>query len=287
MEEIKAGKILNGIVALKGYAPLSYTLSAGEREKWADGVNDALREAMAEAKFPQMVRTELRQFRPDWDEEQGYLEGHEVLHGGKYWKALADCAGVEPGTDDEVWEVPEDGIHRFIELEQPWEGVRMDEAGVDLNAFAWEVDPRLRPGSVPLRGCEFWMGSVVVPETEGVRVWVRFIPKRERFDFTEWSAAAAYEAGDVRFRTLTGDCYRALSDMDAGGAVPESNEEWLRIRVPEFLAKFVKLSVYATELSEESGRFRAVAAAEAELQRVVDTVMDGAGVDQVSFSGGR
>jgi len=263
-----------------------YTLSESEREKWADAVNDALREAYAEQKWPQMIRTEQRQFRPDWDESILYSAGMGVLHENKYYDAVVDNSSVVPGTDEQTWAEPVE-MSMFVQFEQPWEGVLMDATGIDLNRFAYLTDPRLRPNTPSIRGCKFWMESVLLPRVDQTKVWCRFIPRRERFDLTEWADDESYERGDVRFRTITGDCYRALEEVEAAEEPPETNTKWLRIRIPEFMQKFVKLSVAADEMSEESGRYRTKAAAENELIRMSDTIIDGSGDNEVEFGGGR
>ncbi len=286
MNTVKIEKILRGVVGLKGYDFSMYTLSDAEREKWGDAINDALIEAYAEQKWPQMIRTEERQFRPDWAVDVAYTAGMGVLHESKYYDALVDNTGVVPGRDEDTWSEPVE-MSMFVQFEQPWEGIQMDATGIDLNRFAYLTDPRLKPDTPPVRGCRFWMDSVLLPRVDQITVWCRFIPKRENFDLTEWADDESYERGDVRYRTATGDCYRALEDVEAGGSAPDSNIKWLRIRIPEFMKRYVKLSVAADEMSEESGRFRTKAAAENELIRMSDTIIDGSGDNEVEFSSGR
>jgi len=289
---VKAGKIADGTVRLMGWEPDAYTLSGRDRETLTDSVNEGLAELYGAQKWPQLVRVELRTYRPAHSMTETYAAGNEVWladaeadEGGDYWKALAANTGVLPADGGGVWERAEELI-KFIALEQDWEAWAIDENGVDLEDFAFEDDPRVNPDLHPIEGCRFWMDSVILPKEAPKRVYVKFVPRRPAVDYTEWLVGTAYVRGDVRYRTATGTCYTALRDNT--GATPETSpDDWAEVGIPEIFAVYLKLRALAAWKTEDDGRGKAVAAAEDELGRLADRCITRQNVRQGGYSAGR
>lgn len=294
---VKAGRLADGVVGALGWEPEAYTLSGKDRNTLADAMNDAIMIAYDKQKWPQLMRTEQRTYRPPWDAATAYLRGHEVWleditepEGGAYYKLLAATSvGEDPLTADvTVWERVTE-ILPFIQLAQPWERWAIDEKGFDCKNFAWELDPRGDPDLQPIAGARVHMDSVMLPKGKvPARVWIRFVPDRPRLDFTEWVTGTTYAAGEVLYRTAQGRCYVSLIDANTGNVPETSPEEWSEVAVPEFVAKYVRLYAQGVWLTDDQGAKRARTEAAEELARMERAYFEGQGVNEgVTFSCGR
>lgn len=274
----RVGLIADGVIRARDWNPATFTLTGSTRELFTQAAQDALAEAWSR-KWPQLKRVEPRRFRPAWDTDQAYAVGHEVWHAATeaYWKCLVAHSGQVPAVGSAYWEQPEEFVP-FVQLDQPWEAYRMDDAGVDLNDFAYEEDPRLNPNAAPLHGCAWWMDSVVLPQEAPDQVWVKFWPACPRITFAEWAAGTAYAAGETAYRTLNGRCYVALKATT--GEVPEETTgSWSEVQIPEFLGTYVRQFVLSQWLSVSEGRYEMEAKAERTLAKLECRMFERAGGD--------
>lgn len=277
--EIQMGNILEGACAMAGYDLTLQTAPARWRQMAAMAVNEGLRRIHAE-KFPSLRRVEFRRYRPtETDLEEAatrYAEGQECWHGGHYWRRTAS-----PVSGDGIaglWdELKMEQVSAFVAFDQPWEAVEIDPAGVVLDDFAYEADPKYHPDAAPVTGCGWFADGVLLPAPAPEGVFVRFAPKAPRISFIEWSGERAYARGAGCYDTSTRDCYVAASEIEAGGDAPGANAAWRRVRVrDEFEAYLTELAA-ASLLTEDQGRYQTKAAAENEFAELQARFAEGTG----------
>ena len=107
--------------------------------------------------------------------------------------------------------------------------------------------------------------------SETGNVWVQFLLPQPRFTTDEYSAGAAYSAGDVVYYNTTGDCY--VARQSTTGNLPSDSEYWRRYRIPSFLSDYLKFYALAETLSEDGQMDKAnfqFARAEGILQQRMD-----------------
>lgn len=278
---VRAGAVADKAIRRMGYNPASFTMTPELRETIGDALNEAIMKVWSHQRWPQLLRVEKRRFRPGWHEAMIYLARQEVWHAGRYWQAKEDTTGEEP-AEGGVWRPMEDGeVVKMIQFEQNWDPLPLDEAGIDLNAFAYEADPRLNPYARAIGGCGFWMDSVVLPVTAPREVWIVFVPRRPRVCFAEWRENTAYNRGEVCFMTVNGECYEALRDgisVSPDTAFEERNAGlWEPVRIPEFISIYLALYALAAWKGEDEGKHQMMAEAEKELERLSETYFDKSG----------
>lgn len=260
--EIQLGAILEGACAMAGYDLQLQGAPTRWRQMAAMAVNEGLRRIHAE-KFPALRRVEFRRYRPREadleDALERYAEGQECWHEGAYWRRTA--MGWEKLKMEEV--------AAFVAFDQPWEATEIDPAGVVLDDFAFEADPKYRPDAAPVTGCGWFAEGVLLPAPAPAGVYVRFTPKAPRISFMEWNGERAYARGAGCYDSGARECYVAREDLPAGGDAPSGNAKWIAVRVrDEFEAYLTELAA-ASLLTEDQGRYQTKAAAEnafAELQ---------------------
>lgn len=273
----RAGLIADGVLRARDWDPASYTLTGATRELFGQAATDALRVAWGFQKWDVLMRVEARRYRPDWAEDVAYEADAEVWHDGTgaYWRAVSAQTGNEPAEGSTYWEKPDDFIP-FIQLAQPWEAWQIDEAGVDLGAFAWASDPRQHPGMRAIQGLSFWMDSVVLPQGSPDLVWVRYMPRAPELGFTEYAAGTTYEAGELAYVTATGRCYSAL--QEATGKDPATETAyWTEVGVPKFMSRYVRQYVLSQWLTVAEGRYEAEGRAKAMLEDMGRQMFERAG----------
>lgn len=83
----------------------------------------------------------------------------------------------------------------------------------------------------------------------GGEVYVKFQLPAPKFTASAYNAATAYNAEDLVYHALTGDCYEAR--QTTLGNAPTNEEFWLRHRIPTFLVDYLKTSAFAETLAED------------------------------------
>lgn len=274
----RAGLIADGVIRMRDWDPEAYTLGSATRATFTQAANDALRRAYGYQKWPTLMRTEARRYRPTWDTDATYETGQEVWWLDAYWRALQDHDGEEPAEGSAYWEKPEDFVP-FIAFEQPWEEWAFDINGVDLKAFAWGLDPRQHPGMRAIDGCDLWMDSVVLPQGSPDRVWVRFVPRAPVISFEEYAAGRTYAAAEACYVTAAGRSYVALKAATGKNPVTET-DYWREVGVPAFLSPYVRMAILSQWLTVAEGRYEMEGRAARELDEVAARHFERAGYAQ-------
>ena len=136
----------------------------------------------------------------------------------------------------------------------------------------WDADPT---SGVYARKVRYLLNEdrvlLIDATSETGNVWVQFLLPQPRFTTDEYSAGAAYSAGDVVYYNTTGDCY--VARQATTGNLPSDSEYWRRYRIPSFLSDYLKFYALAETLSEDGQTDKAnfqFARAEGILQQRMD-----------------
>jgi len=149
---------------------------------------------------------------------------------------------------------------------------------VNLEECLFESDPRIEPIE-PVAGVRTLSdgagGSLLVLPTELSAPWLFYRPTAPKFSMTAYSGVETVTIGDVRYYATNGECYRALK---AGAAALSDATAWKRQVVPEFLADYAIDAAAGQLLSDDQARYRTRAAAEVEMERVLEKEYGGRGI---------
>ena len=289
MHDAKLGTILENACRLAGRDADTVGIPAGWKVLAGMAIEAGLN-ALAAEKFPQMQRVEFRRYRPNWNDKITYVVGQEVWHNGKYWQ-LVDGPSIlgagAPGEDGSGWKGLQPGeVARFIAFDQPWEQVVMQSFGVDTTRFAYVADPRYNPNAAPIGGCRLCELGVLLPGDAPDGVFVKFIPEYPHVDFTDWTSGTFYRAGDTVYCAPAHEVFQAVVDVpnaEIAQVAPESDESglWRPIRVRGEFAAYLTRLVAADLLTEDQGKYQTRAAADAELERLIERYHEGNGETRV------
>jgi hypothetical protein len=271
---ITAKEVLDAIVASNGFDPDHYTPTAKELAQFSLLANHAIRKAWEAELWPQLMVIEQRRYRPDYDATVSYSTDKEVWYGAGYWRSLSDAnQGNTPATGSAYWESADADMIAYIAFDQPWETRVIDETGVEWARCVFAQDPQLAPDTPPLDGCRPFEQSILVPTaTAPLEPYVRFRPTRPKVSFVAYTADTAYAAGDVRYRSTTGHCYLAL--LPSTAKTPEDEVTyWSPVGIPEMFEDFIRLYLASERATDDEGKFKSLAKAEAELDRLRDVYL--------------
>ena len=277
--EIKLGNVLEGACAMAGYDLSLQTAPARWRQMAAMAVNEGLRRIHAE-KFPALRRTEFRRYRPPWSAASLWRTDQECwcAEEGAYFRLESGAGTTSPAEQNSGWRrLKMCEVVPFVAFDQPWEATEIDPAGVVLEDFAFEVDPKYNPCAAAAKGCGWFADGVLLPAPAPPGVFVRFTPKAPRVSFVEWSDERAWSRGEGCYVSDDRECYVALADVEADDDPPDESDSWACVRVrDEFEAYLTELAA-ANLMSEDQGRFQAKSAAEREFEDLQARFAEGAG----------
>jgi hypothetical protein len=137
MRSIPYSRIERGIAAIAGIDPSN--LLSHEKVMISEYVNDATKYVWDYYPWPESTITEIRYFRPEWDEAEDYVIGDEVFYKGRYWRIWGD--ETSEGTKwEEQQEDYEEQNGRWSEGKNPRDEFLWHEIGdYDLNE-EWRED---------------------------------------------------------------------------------------------------------------------------------------------------
>jgi hypothetical protein len=93
MRSIPYSRIERGIAAIAGIDPNN--LLSHEKVMISEYVNDATKYVWDYYPWPESTITEIRYFRPEWDEGGEYVVGDEVFYKGRYWRKWGEDTETE------------------------------------------------------------------------------------------------------------------------------------------------------------------------------------------------
>ena len=285
--DVKAGEVLENAVRMAGFDPSLMAIPVNWRMLAAMAVNAGLAQVVAE-RFPQMRRVEYRRYRPTWSSQTAWKAMQECYWGREYWRleSAADEAGrEEPGAGNAWRKLKMEEVAAFIEWEQPWEETAIEPGGVDVQAFAYAVDPKYHPDATPLKGCRATEMGVAIPAPAPVGVFVKFIPQPCEITFTEWDAESDYAAGDLVYVTAQKECYMATGAATRGVQPLADASKWIPVRITSTWVKYFTLLAASEIQTAEQGRYQTQSAAENELASLRERFLDFGGENDAAMGG--
>jgi hypothetical protein len=272
---VKFGTVLDRVFRSRGFDPDQISMTAKERARYGEAITRWTRKAWDEAMWPQLMAYEQRTYRPPYQAEVSYNIGHQVWDETTemYWESLEDnnVGNTPPASKiaDTHWK-PAEEMKRYIQFEQPWESVAIDEDGVDVNAFAYRETPIGNPSARPVVGCRRIEDCVMLPDAAVTpdKPWVRFKPQAPRFALELWAVGTAYAAGELVYLEATRECYIATA-ATTGDDPSASGSPWAPVGFPDMFQDYVVLAVTAELQSDDEGKYTTRALAEEELERLV------------------
>jgi hypothetical protein len=285
---IKAGTMLETVLRSRGFDPDYTTLSVKEKDSYGTMVNQALRTAWEAHRWPSLLVTEQRQYRPTYSATATYSTGHQVYYGEAYWGSLVDAnIGNTPVAGANWTLLTYETMIPFLPMSQSWLDStartvqEFDASGVDLRAFAYDADPLLTPGAQAIKGCQFWEESVVLPAgvDTPLRPYVRFKPVSPEISYTEWVIGTAYSAEELVYVAADKECYKSLAPT-TGDTPSTSPTKWAPVGIPKMFGEYIRLRVRSEMASEDEGKWKTLAEADAELDRLGNNLMVGTGADE-------
>jgi len=281
MGKMKLGNILENAVRLTGRQVGSLGVTENQRALAAMAMSEGIRKIAAE-KLPMMQRIEYRRFRPTWTSNAGWMVGQECFYSDDYWRLTEVGPTAAPRTDPKWMRLHPEQVVAFVSFEQPWENTVIDRAGIDVNRFAYESDPRYNPQATPIGNCVLTDLGITIHPSKAKGIWCRFVPKYPNVSFIEWSSTNAYEAGDVVYLTSTKDCYQAIRNVAAGGTSPATDyNNWDPIRISADFETYLTRLVAADLMTEDQGKYQTKAAAEKEFEDVCSRFIENVGYGRI------
>ncbi len=266
MREVKLGEILE----LAGRLAGRDVSALGVPESWKVTGGFALMEGirrLAAEKFPMMRRIEFRRYRPDWDLNLAYERGQEVWHAGFYWRMTAGTGTGEPGVAECWRKLKPEELAKFIAFEQPWENTVIDPGGVDLDHFAFQMDPKYAAHPEPVKVTSL---SELGIELEGAPyegVFCMFVPEYPTVSFTSRGENEVCNAGDTRYVADTKEVYQCLHDnttSEPGAAGSET--DWQPVRIASVFTMYLARLIASDLMTEDQGKFATRARADSEFE---------------------
>lgn len=231
--------VLDGLLRMRGEVPDNAKLEL--KLAMAEFLNQGLAKAHEYWRWPELMATEERAFRPAWV-DGNYALDDEVYHEEGYWRANASVTtGEEPGVSPK-WDALTE-FYRYVDYAQS--GATPIEAVIE----AWSADPRATRDTraIPFRLDE--AGVRFAPDQEGP-VWLEFRRRCPDYGWTSVWSAQSYSAGAIVYHSTTGEVYEASANV-IGTDVPGAAPAWVRAEVPYIFRNAAKLKGFALWLESQ------------------------------------
>jgi len=211
--------------------------------------------------WPDLCRTEQRQFRPSWNADTAYAIGDEVYDPAAdcYYVAIAGSQNV-PVSDAATW-TTQTTFDRNIALDQPGCTVIGEPLDAYKRALVLAHNPEPLPWFRTADGMQF---DPSAPN----RPWIKFRLPTPRFSTARMDRNTLGVLGNVFYNPEDGHCYVVtVVSVDWPPSIVGMNAEAQTI--PAFLKDYVVAGVVADSLREDGQHDKAIdqeAAAEEILQ---------------------
>lgn len=268
-------RVFEAAVRLTGLDPDTASLTATQKARIAELVNDRVAIAWDYAFWQQTMQVEQREYTETWAIADAYNMDDEVYYELHYYKSLQDSnTGNQPDTSLTWWEEIDDDLIRDILFEQPNETIIYR---IDCNTGVFDKDPRIYSDAGRMQDVRLLDDRIVVEDALApVQPWIRFQTVPPEFSWTDWAAGTAYAIGDLVYVSSTGNTYKAL--LTSTGKDPTSETSyWAEVGFPHFLLTYVKHAISGDLMHEDEGRYKEQATAEGELERMYDVLQEAQG----------
>ena len=279
MKTCTVKEVLESIVRLRALDPDSAALTAAQKGKFVELLNDAVEHAWTFEMWPETMLVEQRHYRPVWNADDNYALGDVVFFEDSqerqdYYESLQDgnvAHTPDFDADTAYWKKAGTAFVRTIDFDQEGE---TEIGALDTGCCVFDADPRVYPERAPL-GNVVILGEAILVKTDQAPTmpWIRFRPVPPVFSWTEWSGATAYAIGDRCYLASTGESYKALQAGTNKSPYTET-EYWEPVMFPVFLKGYVKHAVAAMLMREDEGKYKAEAQADKMLDGLVDKMVE-------------
>lgn len=278
MRHVSTSYLLTQVIIAMGYKQ-SFTPPDNMRCKCINDISNTLAEAWRVTQWPQLMRIEKRRYRPDFDNTIQYNKNMEVWYKEQYYRKTTQEESNENPDVSKDWElIGGRSMSRFIQMDQPWEQHEIDQAGINLNRFAYTDDPRIDPEVRPIQGCKIWMQGVLLPVDAPNEIYIHYMPQADYLNGILHSPTHTYDYNDVIFHD--GECWACNISHSTGDF---SADFWRKIRIPEMFAPYIVAKLSALNKTEEQGRYHALADANKILDELVMVYTTGQGSPTITM----
>lgn len=209
--------------------------------------------------WPQLMETQERYFRAEWDAAAAYAEDDEIYYAGTvtgYYRALAaTVAGESPDTTPASWEEITD-LDAYVAYAQAGE----DRIGTFCQIYPENPRGQRRPRTVlfALDGRGATITSCSVPAS----VWVEYRRPCPTWRGPAYDAALAYAAGVTRYYAdgadaYAGDFWTTLAATTAGQNPQNTPAKWSKVELPAWLGDFAARGAYDVAMRGDAQNDRA------------------------------
>ena len=306
-DQVSLGFIFSEVDAQRGFS-----IATANPTEWirnATLINKAGNEIWTKAFWPELMNVEQRTYRVPWDAATNWNVGDEVwredtaTNWRHYCRAVQANNNVDPETDDGTnWLIDPPDFIPYIDFTQPWEDTIIE--GVELKKFASYLDTRYVAEPAYLQELEFIRKRVVFPRSERwfdhdtyvaeaasgttvfpafingnpMKPWVRFRPPCPKIGAVVYDPARSYAVGEHAYVPTDGigTCYVCIQACT--GVTPNTSiVNWQPVGVPEVFSWYIIFWTAAQRMSEEQGKDKIQALAEAEMKRLCSVLLDQTG----------
>lgn len=255
--------MLWGVAYLLGLDPRA-NLQKPQARALGAAINGRVREAWEHYPWPELIRTEQRQYRSTWNGALTYDDGAEVWNGTGYYRSLA-AANLGNAVTNALWWAPIAEIDHLLPI---------DEAGLtpigEVLAIA-ERDPRTTHNP---RSLDFWIqnNGVQLHNHAPASVWIRYRIRPSEFSGDSYDPTVSYAPGEVVYLPDDGECYKAI-DGSTDAFPLLSPDYWTLQPFPYIFAPFVKHAAYSDALREDGQHDKALREEAHARRRLEDEIM--------------
>ena len=231
--------------------------------------------------WPELMRSEERTYRPDYNNATAYAIGAEIYYTttGKYYECTNTTTGNLP-TDTAYWsELTE--LDAYVALDQTGE----TEIGTVRGVFL--TDPLVDREASRVR----WVAGpngIHITQDEippAVWVWFRKTPTIYYGLSTAWAALTVYTAGQVVYYSSAtagyeGDWWECLATTTAGEHPEDTAAKWSKREFPEALREAVAAAAYVRYLRRDDAKPEDRAEARQAAERALLQAQSRAGAQQ-------
>lgn len=205
--------------------------------------------------WPELMRSEERHYRADYDNATAYAIGAEVYYPttGLYYECTDTSTGNLP-TDTDYWSALTE-IDAYVELDQTGQTEIGEVRGVFLEDPLTDREPRR------VRWVAGPNGIHIVQDEIPASVWVWFrLPPTAYYGLsTAWAAGTTYTAGQVVYYVSAtagyeGDWWRCVTNTTAGQDPEDTAASWSKREFPETLREATAAAAYVRYLRRDDAK---------------------------------
>jgi len=239
--------VYEGLVRLTGGDPA--TVSADTAAKLMEFLNTALSDCHEYWRWPELLRTEGRYYRPTWT-ATSYASLAEVYYaaGDAYYRANAACILTDvPGTSAKWDAITE--FARYIAFTQT------GQTAIEAVIEAWDQDPRVYHDAVKLAYRLDADGARFAADADlPTQVWLEFRVRAPEYLYSALWTATTFAAGVTVYHAgaaETGELYLANASC-SGTDVPGVSTKWTKLDLPYIFRHAAKMKAYALWLVQDA-----------------------------------